>query len=52
MLTGVIRRVPLKYHMYAGLTTEIRKVNSQLAIDIIKNVVSNIQNDLNNLKEH
>jgi hypothetical protein len=52
ILTGVVRRVPLKYHMYAGLTGEIRKVNPLLSINIVKMVVGNLQRDLNNLKLH
>ena len=49
-LTTVIRRIPLKQHIYAGLTSEIAGTNADLARNIIRAVVKNLENDLNSLK--
>jgi hypothetical protein len=49
-MASIIRRMPLKSHIYAGLTAEIKKKNPQLADRIVRDVVSYLQSDLNNLK--
>jgi hypothetical protein len=52
MMSGIIRRVPLKSHIYAGLTAEIKLKNAQLADRVVGDVVAHLQVDLNSLRLH
>ena len=46
MLTKAVRNIPLKAHIYAGLTVSISRTYPELAIKILENIIANVQTDL------
>ena len=46
ILTQAVRNIPLKAHIYAGLTVAISKSYPELAIKILENIIASLQTDL------